>query len=130
MAAGGWFAGKPLLARYYISCELVSAGDESDVNYSAIAGLGGAAVPRLLRVLQHEPAPAERAAKALALVVEKMPADDPRVVAIASQLAAAFSDLSPAGRRAGLQHVIDPILVRCPSCKDSCHDMGEIAMKD
>src|SRR5260370_9750321 len=111
MAAGGWFAGKPLLARYYISCELVSAGDESDVNYSAIAGLGEAAVPRLLRVLQHDPAPAERAAKALALVVEKMPADDPRVVAIARQLAAAFSDSPPAGRPPGCEPALDPALL-------------------
>ena len=129
VAAAGWFARKPLLANYYVH-GLESAADDVEPNYEAIARLGEPAVGPLLSVLRKDGAGSERAAKALGMIVLRLPEDDPHVTNLAGQLAASFSDFSARGRREVLQQVVDPLLTRCPASRDSCREIIKQALKD
>ena len=120
---------KPLLARYYVH-QLEVAAIEGKVPYREITELNDVAVPRLIDLFRSERAPHERAAKALTEIVLALPDDDPALTKMAAHLAEPFGEFQPAGRSAILAQILEPLLTRCPACKDSCREMVKAALKD
>jgi hypothetical protein len=128
LAAGCWFAYRPLLARYRIS-QLESA-NESDVarSIARVAALGDAAVPRLLTLLEHDGPAAARAGKALSAILDDLSENDQRAAKLADGLCGAFVRLSPAGKQAALE-VVERLVAKGVA-RDSCRGIVRGGLTD
>ncbi len=99
LAVGCWFGRQPLLTWYYLRGLSHATEADRDSWAQRVASLEQAAVPGLFDCLRgDEPAACANARAALACLVRRWGAEDPRCLALADQLAGAFPDLSLPGR--------------------------------
>src|SRR5205823_3158093 len=101
---GTWIAWHPLRAWYSTRCLAQASEAERAVWVERVAGLDKDALPGLLRCLSRkEPRACGNAQAALAALVDRWPAADPRRLELANQLAERFANLSFPGQQAALE---------------------------
>lgn len=101
--AGLWLAREPLSAWYSLRGLARADEGERDLWAERVADRGGAAVPPLLDLLAGDDRACANARAALAALVRRWGADDPRGEELARRLSEGFARLSPAGQRQVLQ---------------------------
>ncbi|HXG13260.1 MAG TPA: hypothetical protein VNK04_26110 [Gemmataceae bacterium] len=103
-----WLGRVPLLTWYYLHQLARAGGAERDAWAERIAGLGGAAVPGLLHLLeQQDSRVCGNARAALARLTERWQPDDPRWADLADRLAEAYPQQRVAGRECTLQQMAE-----------------------
>ncbi len=103
VGGGLWLGREPLLTWYYLR-GLRRADDGQRERWAErVAGLDSAAVPPLLDLLAGDDRDCAGARAALAALVRRWGADDPRGEELARRLSEGFARLGPAGQREVLQ---------------------------
>jgi hypothetical protein len=101
--AGLWWGRTPLLTWYYLRGLSKADEAEREVWAERVAGLDRAALPRLVELLSGDDGACANARAALAALVRRWGADDPRGEEIARRLSDNFVRLSLSGQREVLQ---------------------------
>jgi hypothetical protein len=129
LAAAGWFAHKPLLARYYVGQLAQTPEADAEVCIDCVAELGDAAVPRLLDLFHGDAPGWANAGRALAKIVNAWPESDAKAVELAHTLTSGFSQFTPGGRRAALG-MVEPLVGRRAACHRGAASGARQAVSD
>jgi hypothetical protein len=90
LVAAGWFARKPLLARYYV--RQLSAAVDHDIDYDGLVSVSEAALPRILDLMRSDDVNMDHLQEALTKIVQSMPPDDPRLTTTGEMLANSYAE--------------------------------------
>jgi hypothetical protein len=124
LATAGYFARKPLLARYYVR---QLAAENSAVNYDGIVSVSDQALPLIIDQMRRDEVNMDNLQEALTRIVQAIPAGDPRLSKTSELLASSFAEFGFRSRHVTL-HLANDFAARGDN--DSAARLVQAGLKD